>query len=118
MKTSIDIKKRNENWIFIFSFFWELDETNVNDTFKDLITEIWAFSNNIIFNFQWLEYINSKTIWYLANIYSNIDENKWKMYICNCNEWIKDTLDLVWITNIIPTFLDENDAIKEINWKL
>lgn len=116
MKTPIEIKKVDKkNGIFIFTFYGELDETNVNETFKSLINEIWDFSNNIIFNFKWLEYINSKTIWYLANIYSGIDENQKKMYISNCNEWIKDTLDLVWITNIIPTVLDESEAIKLIN---
>jgi hypothetical protein len=36
------------------------------------------------------------------------------MYICNCDDWVKDILELVWITTIIPTVNTEEDAKKSI----
>jgi hypothetical protein len=36
------------------------------------------------------------------------------MYITNCSEWVKDILDLVGITTIIPTKDDAEEAIKEM----
>ena len=116
METSIQINRKDENGIIIFTFSWELDETNADKTFKSLYKSIWDFAwVNIIFNFQWLIYMNSKSIWYIADIYSKIEDNEWKMYITNCSNWVKDILDLVWITTIIPMVDTLEQAIKEIS---
>jgi len=113
METLIEINKKEENWITIFTFSWELDETNADKTFKHIYTEVWDFAKkNIIFNLSWLKYLNSKSIWYIADVYSNIEENQWKMYISDCDAWVKDILELVWITTIIPTVAKEEEAIK------
>lgn len=116
METLIEVKKREENWIIIFDFSWELDETNADKTFKNLYTEIWDFSNKkIIFNLSGLKYLNSKSIWYIADVYSNIEETWGKMYICQCEDWVRDILELVWITTIIPTVLTEEEAVKAMS---
>jgi anti-anti-sigma factor len=62
-----------------------------------------------------LKYLNSKSIGYIADIYSNIEDNNWKMFISNCSEWVKDILDLVWITVIIPTVDDQDEAIAKMS---
>ena len=36
------------------------------------------------------------------------------MYISNCSDWVKDILELVWITTIIPTVETEKEAIEAI----
>jgi len=97
----INITKEDEN--IIIHFNWELDETNADITFKNLYKEIenYKFKKNI-FDFEKLTYINSKTIWYLIDIYSIIEEAEWKMYIKNCPEWIKDTLNFTGVDTIIP----------------
>lgn len=113
METLIEVNKKEQNWILIFEFSGELDETNADKTFTNLYNEIWSFSNKkIIFNLINLKYLNSKSIGYIADIYSNIEENEWKMYITNCDEWVKDILELVWITTIIPTVDTIEEAIK------
>jgi len=110
METVVNVNKKEENWILIFEFSWELDETNADKTFTSIYTEVWDFAGKkIIFNLGGLKYLNSKSIWYIADIYSNIEENEWQMYISNCDEWVKDVLELVWITTIIPTV----DTVKE-----
>lgn len=115
MQTLIEVNKKEENGIFIFEFTWELDETNADKTFKTIYEEIGDFGGkNIIFNLSWLKYINSKSIGYIADVFSNIEDNEWKMYICNCSEWVKDILELVWITTIIPTVDTEKEAIESI----
>lgn len=112
METAIELKERNVDWIMIFEFAWELDETNSDKTFWSLYKTIWEFAwKKLIFNFSWLKYLNSKSIGYIADIFSNIEEGQGKMYITNCLEWVKDVLELVWITSIIPTVDDEQEAI-------
>lgn len=115
MQTLIEVNKKEENWILIFEFSWELDETNADKTFKKIYDDIWDFENkSIIFNLIWLKYINSKSIGYIADVFSNIEDADWKMYISNCSEWVKDILDLVGITTIIPTVNTEKEAIQWI----
>ena len=115
MQTLIEVNKKEENGIFIFEFTWELDETNADKTFKTIYDEIGDFQGkNIIFNLSGLKYINSKSIGYIADVFSNIEDSEGKMYISNCSEWVKDILELVGITTIIPTVDTEQEAISAI----
>jgi anti-anti-sigma factor len=115
METLIEVNKKEENWILIFQFNWELDETNADKTFKAIYEQIWDFKPNtkIIFNLSELKYLNSKSIWYIADVFSNIEDVEWKMYITNCSEWVKDILELVGITTIVPTLDDISEAIAD-----
>lgn len=116
METLVEVNKKEQNWILVFEFSGELDETNADKTFTALYDEIWDFSGKkIIFNLANLKYLNSKSIGYIADIYSNVEENEWQMYISNCDEWVKDVLELVWITTIIPTVDTIEEAIKALS---
>lgn len=115
METLIEVNKKEENWVFIFEFSWELDETNADKTFTGIYNEVGDFEDKkIIFNLENLKYLNSKSIWYIADIFSNLEENNGNMIICNCNEGVKDVLELVWITTIIPTVDTINQALEQI----
>lgn len=112
METLIEVNKKEEEWVIIFEFSWELDETNADNTFSSLYKEVWDFKNKkIILNLKGLKYLNSKSIWYIADIFSNIEDNDGQMYISNCDEWVKDVLELVGITTIIPTVDTQEEAI-------
>lgn len=116
METLIEVNKKEENWILIFNLAGELDETNADKTFKWVYDQIWDFSNKkVILNLDWLKYLNSKSIWYIADVFSNIEDNDWEMYISNCSEWVKDILELVWITTIVPTVDTEEEAIESLS---
>jgi stage II sporulation protein AA (anti-sigma F factor antagonist) len=113
MQTLIEVNKKEENGIYIFEFTWELDETNADKTFKTIYEDIGDFQwKNIVFNLSGLKYINSKSIGYIADVFSNIEDVEGKMYISNCSEWVKDILELVGITTIIPTVDSEQEAIN------
>ena len=115
METLIEVNKKEEEWIIIFEFSGELDETNVDKTFKSIYDNIWDFtSKKILFNLSGLKYLNSKSIGYIADIYLNIEDNHSKMYISNCDESVKDVLELVGITTIVPTVDSKEEAIREM----
>jgi anti-anti-sigma factor len=115
METLIEVNKKEESWVIIFSFTGELDETNADKTFKQIYDDIGDFKGKkIIFNMKWLKYLNSKSIGYIADVFSNIEDNSWKMYICECTDWVKDILELVGITTIIPTVDTEKEALKDL----
>ena len=116
METLIDVKKREEWNVLVFEFSGELDETNADTTFKDLYEKIGDFAwKKILFNMSGLKYLNSKSIGYIADVFSNIEDNDWEMYISNCDEGVKDVLELVGITTIIPTVDLESEALEEMN---
>lgn len=116
METLVEVKKREATGVVIFDFSGELDETNADKTFTSIYEMIGDFSKKkIIFNLMGLKYLNSKSIGYIADVFSNLEDNNGKMYLCNCDTGVKDVLELVGITTIIPTVESEEQAISEIN---
>lgn len=116
METLIKVEKTEERWVTIFNFSWELDETNADKTFKDLYEQIWDFKNQkVLLKLANLKYLNSKSIGYIADLFSNLEDNESKMAISDCTDSVKDILDLVWITQIVPTFDSSDEAISELN---
>ena len=113
METLIEVKLRKVEDIMIFDFNGELDETNTDKTFTGIYDTIGDFSGKkILFNMTWLKYLNSKSIGYIADVFSNLEEKNGKMHISNCDEGVKDVLELVGITTIIPTVDTEEQAIS------
>jgi anti-anti-sigma factor len=112
----MEINKTEENGIMIFAFKWELDETNADKTFTSIYSDIGEFEDKkVIFDLENLKYLNSKSIGYIADIFSNLEENESEMYICNCDEWVTDVLELVWITTIIPTVDTLEEAVSALS---
>lgn len=115
MDTLIEIKKKEVGEVTVFEFHGELDETNADNTFTSIKTEIGDFEDKkIIFDMSGLKYLNSKSIGYIADIYWDLEENDGDMAICNCDENVKDVLELVWIPKIIPTFDELDEALSNI----
>lgn len=115
MNTPIEIKRKIVSGIDIFEFVGELDETNADKTFTAIYNAIWDFtSKKLIFNMSGLRYLNSKSIWYIADIFSNIEDWNGQMFLTNMTDEVKDTLELVWITTIITSLDKEEDALAEL----
>ena len=116
METLIEVNKKEENGVIIFEFSGELDETNADKTFTGIYSQVGDFSGKkIIFHLGNLKYLNSKSIGYMADIYSNIEDNDGQMYITNCDEGVRDVLELVGITTIIPTVDTLGEALAALN---
>lgn len=115
METIIEVKLRKVDEVLVFDFIWELDETNADKTFTWVYEDIGDYNGKkIIFNLSGLKYLNSKSIWYIADVFSNLEENNGMMYITNCDEGVKDVLELVGITTIIPTLDTESEALAAL----
>jgi len=113
METLVEVNKKEESGVIVFSFSGELDETNADKTFTSIYEEIGDFSEKkILFNLAGLKYLNSKSIGYIADVFSNVEDNEGQMHISNCDEGVKDVLELVGITTIIPTVEEEKEAIE------
>lgn len=112
MKTNSNIIKKNRKWIEIFIFNWSIDWSNVEQIFTEFF-ELYTW-NDIIFDFSWISYWNSKFIWYLNKIYE-YTQDKWvKLYIIWCQEPILEIFEITWILELIPYKTSIEDAIKEM----
>ncbi|HRI35853.1 MAG TPA: STAS domain-containing protein [bacterium] len=112
MNTAIDIKKREVEGVLVFEFSGELDETNADRTFTAIVSEIGDFTDKkLVFNLAGLKYLNSKSIGYIADVFGNIEENNGRMALSNLGEDVRDTLELVGITSIVPVFDSEDEAV-------
>ena len=110
------VQKEEKNWVTIFLFSWDINEISVDNMFS--VVNNYINDNNInkvILNLYWLKYINSKFIWYIVDIFSNIEDNWWKMAITNCNAEVKDILWLVWLTTIIDLYNNTDEAVEAIS---
>jgi anti-anti-sigma factor len=114
MESSVNIKE--EHWILICEISWDIDESNIEDVFNTIYDKIWKFqpTTKIILNLHWLKYLNSKAIWYIFEIHSNITENNWDIYISNCTPTLKDTLNLVGITGVFKIVEDYKEAMNKM----
>lgn len=117
MLTHIEIKTASTNTgIKIFSFEGELDETNVDSTFPNIIKTIGDFTNaRTLFNLEKLKYLNSKSIGYIADIAQRTEDGNGKFALCNLTPEVNDTLDLVGITSILPVFNSQETALVELS---
>lgn len=115
METLVKKEIKIINWVTVIYLSWELDETNVDNTFKEIYSEIWDFSGkDILLNLEWLKYMNSKTIWYIAEVLDMVEDSDWFLYISNLWDEVKVILDTVWLSWIIQIFPTEEEAFSNI----
>ena len=117
MLTQLEVKKSSTNTgVKVFSFHGELDETNVDTTFPNIITDIGDFSGTkTLFNLDKLTYLNSKSIGYIADIAQRTEDGGGKFALCCLSAEVRDTLDLVGITSIIPVYETEETGLIELS---
>ncbi len=95
----------------------QLDESNIDEKIQPIykLLEENQKGLNIIFNLENLEYMNSKSIGYLTDIYGKITENKGQTIICNAKPNITDILQVVGLTQLIKTVNSLEEAKKKLN---
>lgn len=101
----------------ILSFEWELDDKNTDSTFSKIYDKFWEFEKtNVLLDLSKLKYIDNKSIWYIADIFSRTEDRDNKMAIIGCQPGVLDIFQLVWITSIIECFDNKDKALKYIHW--
>jgi anti-anti-sigma factor len=117
MLTQLEVNKSVTNTgVKIFAFKGELDETNVDTTFPNIIGDIGNFSQSkTLFDLRELTYLNSKSIGYIADIAQRTEDGGGKFSLCYLSSEVHDTLDLVGITSIVPVYETTEIAVNEMS---
>ncbi|MFA7685844.1 MAG: STAS domain-containing protein [Candidatus Gracilibacteria bacterium] len=91
----------------------QLDESNVDEKIQEIYKLLEANPQNLflIFDLENLEYMNSKSIGYLTDIYGKITEGGGKVTLAKARPNIADILQVVGLTQLIQSF-DSIEAAK------
>lgn len=91
----------------------QLDESNVDEKIQVVykLVEDPTKKTSIIFDLEALDYMNSKSIGYLTDIYGKVTESGGKMAIAKAKANIMDILQVVGLTQLIQAY-DTLDAAK------
>lgn len=91
----------------------QLDESNVDEKIKEIYKVVEANPKNLhmIFDLENLDYLNSKAIGYLTDLYGKITEGGGKIATIKAKANILDILQVVGLTQLIQNF-DTLDAAK------
>lgn len=95
----------------------QLDESNVDEKIQVIykIFEATPKGVNIIFDLEGLDYMNSKSIGYLTDLYGKVTESGGTVAIAKAKPNIADILQVVGLTQLIKTFDSTEEAKKYIS---
>lgn len=87
----------------LLKFAGQLDESNVDEKAKEIYDIIGSVPQGLflIFDFEKLEYMNSKSIGYLTDWYTKLNEKKGGIIVANAKPNILDILQVVGLTQLI-----------------
>ncbi len=96
----------------LVKFQGQLDESNVDEKAKLIYAVIEQNPQNLylLFDFENLEYMNSKSIGYLTDWYGKISEGKGKIAIAKARSNILDILQVVGLTQLINSYPTVDEA--------
>lgn len=90
----------------------QLDESNVDEKIQEIYKSLETSpkGTNLIFDLENLEYMNSKSIGYLTDIYGKVTESGGKLVIAKARPNILDILQVVGLTQLIQAFETTEEA--------
>lgn len=93
----------------------QLDESNVDEKVQEIYKLIEANPSglNLIFDLEALEYMNSKSIGYLTDIYGKVTESGGSVAIIKARPNILDILQVVGLTQLIKTYNSREEALGQ-----
>lgn len=96
----------------LVKFAGQLDESNVDEKAKILYQLIEQYPKNLylLFDFDLLEYMNSKSIGYLTDWYGKVSEGNGKIAIAKPRSNILDILQVVGLTQLISCYQTIDEA--------
>lgn len=96
----------------LIKFTGQLDESNVDEKAKEIYDVIGSVPQGLflIFDFEKLEYMNSKSIGYLTDWYTKLSEKSGGIMVANARPNILDILQVVGLTQLVKCVATVEEA--------
>ncbi len=100
----------------LVKFVGQLDESNVDEKAKMVYDLIGRTPQNLflIFDFEGLEYMNSKSIGYLTDWYTKLNEKKGGIVVIKARPNILDILQVVGLTQLLSCVSTLEEAKAQV----
>lgn len=97
---------------FLVAISGQLDETNVDENSKQIYSLLDKESSKVslLFDFKDLTYMNSKSIGYLTDWYTKVNDSGGVLIVAGAQENVLDVLTVVGITNLIQHYPSVDEA--------
>lgn len=92
----------------------QLDESNVDEKIKQVYALLQAGAMNLIFDLEELQYMNSKSIGYLTDLYGKVTEKGGKIVVSKARPNIDDILQVVGLNQLIPLVGSNEEAMLKL----
>ena len=111
-----DLQAANNMPTKLVKVIGQLDESNVDMKIKEVYAVLQANPNgvNLIFDFEELQYMNSKSIGYLTDLYGKVTEKGGKTVVSKCRPNIEDILQVVGLNQLIPLVSTNEEAMMKL----
>ena len=112
----IKVENLGDN-LFIVQITGKLDESNTDAKFKEIFTAVGAGQpgTKIVFDLTNVEYMNSRSLGYLTELYSQIADTGGKMAFANARANILDVFQVVGLTQLINNYDSVENAKKSVS---
>ncbi len=114
LTTEITSKVNGDQAYTLLLLSGQIDENNLDHLIEVVDPLIGVVERHLVFNLRELDFINSKVIGYFANTRGKLSTSKQKMIFVEANSNIFDILELVGLTQIVPTLESETHALKAL----
>lgn len=111
-----EVSDTNKTGTKLVKISGQLDETNLPEmsaALDPMVTENGV--ENVILNFDNLEFLNSKVIGYLADFHSRLDAANRHMVISGASDSVTDILELVGLTTLVSCYPSDDAALQDLN---
>jgi len=115
LTTRIEHKVIGEQKYALITLTGQIDESNLGTLGEAADPLVGSDAKYLVLDLAGLEFINSKVIGYLAATHGKLTEAEQVMLFANANQNILDIIELVGLTQIVPTFEKLSEAEAAID---
>jgi len=116
-KDGSQVEKAVADGIYVLTFHGEFDETNVDREFERIEKFLGALPHKIaVFDFRDVQYVNSKTMGYIADWYQRFTDVSGEMVIAHGGA-VLDSLEACGITQLVQVSADVAEGVATLRAK-
>lgn len=108
----MEIKENQNGNIHVFELSGRLDSRTSPEFDERIIQAMEKGANNIVIDFQSLEYISSAGLRVLNKAHKKLKHTNGKIMMCNMVDYIKEVFEIAGFDTFLPIVPDQQTALK------
>jgi anti-sigma B factor antagonist len=110
----MEIIEEKKDHVHIFSLSGRLDSNTSPELEENIIQTLENGTNNIILNFENLEYISSAGLRVILKTTKDLKAKKGKLLLCSMQDYVREVFEIAGFDTFLPIAASLDDALKQI----